>query len=243
LLKRDLFVRGIVTIASVALVVLIIRESGLGTGLDAFKHWIDTEIRGDGLAGALLFVAAGALFTGVGLSRQALAFAAGYAFGVVWGSVLALIAEVGGVLLAFSYARFVGRDVVARHFPSKIKRFDEFLAVNPFWLTLAIRLLPVSNNLVVNLLGGVSRVPTVPFLAASTVGHAPQTIVFALVGSGLAAGLLFKTALAIVLFVISIGIGVHLYRKYRHGTKLDDTLDDILDKPNEYIVSTDPQRP
>lgn len=242
-MKLDLFIRGVITIASVALVVLIIRESGLGTGLDDLKLWVDTHVRGDGFAGALLFVAAGALFTGAGLSRQILAFAAGYAFGVVWGSALALIAEMGGVLLAFMYARFLGRDVVARHFPSKIKRFDAFLAVNPFWLTLAIRLLPVGNNLIVNLLGGVSRVRTMPFMAASAIGHAPQTVVFALVGSGLAEGIYMKTALAIVLFVVSIVIGVHLYRKYRHGQKLDDSLDVVLDNPDEYVVSTDPQRP
>ena len=226
-MKRDLIIRGVITIACIGLVVLIIRESGLGTSLDELKHWVDTEVRGDGFVGALLFVAAGALFTGVGLSRQILAFAGGYAFGVALGSGLALIAEVGGVLLAFSYARFLGRGVVARHFPSRIRRFDAFLAVNPFWLTLAIRLLPVSNNLVVNLLGGVSRVPTVPFVAASAVGHTPQTVVFALVGSGLAEGIFLKTGLAIVLFVISIVIGVHLYRKYRHGQKLDEALAEV----------------
>lgn len=237
-MKLDMIFRSVVGVAAIALAVLIVRESGLGTGIEDLEHWVDAEVRGRGLAGILLFVAAGALFTGVGLSRQVLAFAAGYAFGVAMGSGVALLAEIGGVALAFAYARFVGRDIVARRFPSRVRQVDRFLHANPFMTTLAVRLLPVSNNLVVNLVAGVSSVPAAPFLAASAVGHLPQTVVFALLGSGLATGIYLKSGLAIALLVVSIVMGLVLYRRYRRGQDFDPSAADLFDTPDVQAVPT-----
>lgn len=242
-MKFDFMARGIVTIASVAIAIVVIREAGLGLDPEDLKSWVDSEVRGNGIAGSLLFVAAGTLFTGVGLSRQVLAFAGGYAFGVAMGSGLALIAEIGGVALAFAYARFLGRDFVVRRFPSKVRRVDEFLSINPFLTTLAVRLLPISNNLAVNLLAGVSGVRTIPFLAGSAVGHAPQTVVFALLGSGLSQGIVSKSVLAVVLFLISVAIGVYLYRKYRHGKDFDEDFENALEAPEDYGVTGRRQEP
>lgn len=213
--------RALAVVAAIVLATVIIRESGLATGPDQLKLWVDQEIRGHGLYGSLLFIAAGVLITGVGLSRQVLSFVAGYAFGVTVGTTLALLGSIGGVCLAFFYARFIGRDVVSRRYPSRVRQADAFLHDNPFLMTLAVRLLPISNNLVVNLVAGVSRVPAAPFFLASAVGHFPQTLVFALVGSGLAQGALAKGALATMLFIVSFLIGIYLYRTYRHGRDFD----------------------
>ncbi len=213
--KPDALVRGVILILTVAAAAVLVRESGLGYGLDDLRRWTDAEIAGGGFRAGLVFVAAGAVLTGIGVSRQAFAFVAGYAFGVVAGSALALTAEMAGVVLAFAYARWLGRDLVARRFPRSVRRLDAFLERNPFAMTLAVRLSPISNNLAVNLLAGVSRVPAAPFLAASALGHAPQTIVFALVGSGLAGGIVLKSGLAVALFAVSALLGLHLYRRYR----------------------------
>lgn len=228
-MKRGMLLRGILVILTVAAVVGLLRQADFAYGPDEFKLWVDREILGHGLTGILLFVAAGAVFTGIGLSRQILAFVAGYAFGIAAGASLALIAEVAGVIMAFFYARFIGRAYVARKLPGRVKQVDEFLQVNPFLMTLAVRLLPVSNNLAVNLVAGVSSVPVIPFLAASAIGHTPQTVVFAMIGSGLTDGLLIKSVLAVALFVISVWVGVYLYREYRRGKVFDPAIEEAFD--------------
>jgi uncharacterized membrane protein YdjX (TVP38/TMEM64 family) len=96
-------------------------------------------------------------------------------------------------------------------------------------MTLAVRLLPISNNLAVNLVAGVTSVPVVPFFLASALGHAPQTVVFAMIGSGLSDGLMIKSVLAVTLFALSVWIGVRLYRDYRRGTAFDPAIDEALD--------------
>jgi uncharacterized membrane protein YdjX (TVP38/TMEM64 family) len=226
----NVVLKGVIVIATIALAIVLVRESGLASGIDTLKEWVDREVRGQGIAGSLLFVAFGVVFTGVGLSRQVLAFVAGYAFGVGLGTGLALTAEIGGVIAAFLFARFLGRDVVAARFPARIRRLDEFLRINSFLATLTVRLLPISNNLAVNLAAGVSSVPAGRFLAASAIGHLPQTLVFALIGSGLAQGIYLKSALAGVLFVISVVIGIYLFRRFRRDAADIGSVDGILDQ-------------
>jgi uncharacterized membrane protein YdjX (TVP38/TMEM64 family) len=227
--KRGLILRGIVVILSVAALVALFRVSDIGFGPDELERWVNREILGHGLTGILIFVGVGALFVGIGLSRQVIAFVAGYAFGIVAGTALASLASILGVMLAFFYARFLGQAYVARKFPRRVKKVDDFLKTKPFLMTLAIRLLPITNNLAVNLVAGVSSVPLVPFFVATAVGQAPQTIVFAMMGSGLTSGLMAKSALAVTLFAISVWIGIHLYRGHRRGAAFDPAIDEALD--------------
>ena len=190
--------------------------SGLADALD--QKWIDATVRGQGLRGEALFVAAGALFIALGLPRQVVAFLAGYAFGLAPGSALALLAAVGGCIAAFTYARLLGRDLVAARFPARVRRIDDFLAENPLTMTLLIRFLPLGSNFLTNLAAGVSRVPPGPFFAGSALGYVPQTVVFALIGSGVAVDLVFRVGLGAALFAASGALGVYLYRRY-HGAK------------------------
>lgn len=204
-------------ILAIILAVLIVRQSGLVDEIDALKQWVDDTIVGRGALGSLIFVGVCALFTSFGVSRQLFAFVAGYAFGAGLGSTLALTGEIIGVLMAFSFSRFLARDFVSAKYPARLQRLDAFLADNPFTMTLVVRLMPVGSNLVINLVGGVTRVPVLPFLAATAIGHLPQTIVFALLGSGLADDAGLKTAVAGALFIVSLVLGLHLYRKYRRS--------------------------
>ena len=67
-----------------------------------------------------------------------------------------------------------------------IARVRAALAARPFRTTLALRLLPVGSNLALNLLAGLGRIPVLPFLAASAIGYLPQTLIFVLLGEGVA---------------------------------------------------------
>jgi uncharacterized membrane protein YdjX (TVP38/TMEM64 family) len=117
---------------------------------------------------------------------------------------------------------------VSERLRARVRRIEDFLARNPFSMTLLIRLLPVGNNFATCLAAGVSRVPAWPFLLGSLVGYAPQTLVFALAGSGIEMGAALRVALAVLLFVVSGAIGIWLYRRYRHGKSLGEEVEKAI---------------
>jgi uncharacterized membrane protein YdjX (TVP38/TMEM64 family) len=203
-------------------------ESGMLSGF-LTQDWVDREVRDRGLSGELLFLAVGGIATAVAVPRHLVSFLGGYAFGVGGGTLLALLATELGCILTFFYARLVGRPLVAQRFGARVRRIDDFLSANPLSMTLLIRLLPVGNNFATSLAAGVARVPAVPFLAGSLVGYSPQTLVFALAGSGIEAGAGVRVGIAVLLFVVSGAIGAWLYRKYRHGKTLGGEVDEALD--------------
>lgn len=221
------WLRGIFLILSLIAVGLLLKNAGLEHLFE--RAWIDANVRGNGWRGYGLFLGAGALMTAVGLPRQVVAFFAGYAFGVMPGLVLGALAALGGCVLAFYYARLFGRGLVRRMFPEKLQRFDDFVRGHPFAMTLIMRLLPVGSNLVTNLIAGVSRIPKPAFFAGSFVGYLPQTLVFALAGSGLTVDSQWQIGLSIVLLIVSGLLGIHLYRRMRHGRTYARELETATD--------------
>lgn len=195
----------------------VIRTLGLAPGGETGTEWVDRWIRGQGLWGEAVFILAGALAAAAGLPRQAVAFLGGYAFGAAVGVPLSLVAQLLGCATSFGWARLVGRGWAARRLEGglgqRLRPLHDRLAARPFRATLALRLLPVGNNLLLNLLAGLSGLRLLPFLAASAVGYLPQTLVFALLGDGVAVDRTAQFALGGVLFLVSIGLGVWLLRR------------------------------
>ena len=231
LLHPRALLRGLILILTFAAVGFLIETMGIKDALDT--HWIDSEIRGKGLSGDVLFVLMGAVAIGIGMPRQAVCFLAGYAFGfaegVLWSSLASLLGCVG----AFFYARFMGRGLVASRFADRIARLDSFLAGNTFSMSLLVRLLPVGSNLLTNLAAGVTSVVAIPFFLGSLLGYLPQTVVFALLGSGIQVDPVFRIGASVVLFVASGVMGVWLFQRYRHGRHLDAATEAALDEDGD----------
>lgn len=222
-MKLRPILKGLALILSLALLGYLFKTSDLGNGLN--EAWIDARVRGHGLSGALLFLLMGGAFTAFGLPRQIIAFLGGYAFGVGLGTALGALAALLGCLLSFGYARVFARSLLSARLGQRAQRFDRFIRHHPLAMTVLVRLLPVGNNLLTNLAAGISSIGPVPFLAGTLLGYLPQTLVFALVGSGAHMALALKLGLAIGLFVISGALGVYLYHRMRHGQSLDDQID------------------
>lgn len=226
-----ILLKGLLLIASLALLGLLVNRLQLGDVLS--EHWIDSQVRGQGFRGELIFLGMAALTTAVGFPRQVVAFLGGYAFGFIFGTLLAVLGTLMGGLLTFSYARWFGRSLVLHRFPGRIRKFDDFLSGHPFTMALIIRLLPVGSNVGTNLVAGVCSVAALPFLAGSGIGYLPQTLVFALAGSGVNFNPSLRLTLAAVLFVISSLLGVWLYRRHRHGVALERDLDQELGESSD----------
>ncbi len=223
-LSRKTLVKSLVMLVTVAVIGVLLKTLGLGDLLKA--GWIDSEVRGKGLAGLALFLGISALFTAVGLPRQVPSFLAGYAFGAFAGSGWATLATLGGAVLSFYVARFVGRDFLVRRFPHWIKRIDEALEGHDFSMTLAIRLSPFSNNLATNLAGGMAGVRPAPFFLASALGFWPQSFIFALLGSGFALDPALRIGVGVALFIGSTVLGLVLWRRVRARQGLPEELPD-----------------
>lgn len=213
------YLRGLLLIAAFVALGYLVKETGLYDLLD--ERWIDREIRGRGFAGELLFLGLGAVLTAIGFPRQAVSFLGGYAFGFGQGTVLGLVAAGCGCVLAFAFARILGRELVRGRFGPRVRRLDEFLHEHPFSMALLIRLLPVGSNVVTNLGAGVSGIRAMPFFAGSIVGYVPQTVIFALLGSGIHLDPSLRIGASVVLFVVSSMLGVYLFRRYRTSRALD----------------------
>lgn len=222
-MKPYISLRALIHLVFLLAVGYFLKVTHFGTSLN--QAWIDSAVRNHGVVGELLFIGVGTLATALAMPRQIISFLGGYAFGLVIGTVLSLLATLGGCVLSFFYARWLGRDFITQRFGVRIKRIDDFLKHNPFAMSLLIRLLPVGHNLTTNLAAGVSSVRPWPFFMGSIFGFIPQTLVFALVGSGVSVDTELRIGLAVVLFLISGMIGVWLYRKYRHGHTLGTEVD------------------
>ena len=226
-MNLKIVLRGLAVLLSLAAIGFLVQWSGLGGMLD--QAWIDREVRGKGLDGELLFVGIGALATAVGFPRQVISFMGGYAFGFLQGTLLGVLATALGCLATFVYARLFGRVLIADRLGGRIAKVDAFVRDNPFTMTLLIRLLPVGSNVLTSLAAGMSSVAALPFLLGSTVGFVPQTMVFALVGSGVSVDPFWRIGLGVVLFVVSGALGVYLYRRLRHGKVYDEELERKLE--------------
>jgi uncharacterized membrane protein YdjX (TVP38/TMEM64 family) len=165
--------------------------------------------------GAAVLVLAGGLMTAVGLPRQVLAFSAGFVFGAPWGVAWALLGQIFGCALDYAAARSVIGNWARRHFAGRWRRLDRFIMAQPFVATLTLRLLPVGNNLALNLLAGVTGVSAASFLAGSLIGYVPQTIIFALLGSGVHVGERAQLEAGVALFIASAALGALLWQRGR----------------------------
>lgn len=212
--KSQIWIKGLLLIVTLLSVAYLFEVVKIDTNLN--KAWIDSEIRSRGVVGEVLFVCAGALVTAIGIPRQPVSFLAGYAFGFLPGSALGVLATVLGSLIAFFYARWFGRDLIAARYSSRLVRINSFLQENTFTTAMMIRLLPVGNNLLTNLAAGISNVRALPFLMGSAFGYWPQTAVFALLGSGICVNPIFRIGLGVFLFLVSGALGSYIYRRTRN---------------------------
>ncbi len=221
-MSARVILKGLALILSLALLGYLFKTSDLGNSVN--EAWIDARVRGHGVSGALLFLLMGCVFTAIGLPRQVVAFLGGYAFNVGLGTLLGALAALLGCMLGFAYARLFGKGLLRARLGARAGRFDRFIHDNPFSMTMLIRLLPVGSNLLTNLAAGMSSIRPLPFFGGTLLGYLPQTLVFALVGSGVHIDPLLKIGLAVALFLVSMALGVYLYRN-RRGTARDVALE------------------
>ena len=210
---RDKLRRGLILLLSLAAVGYALRLTEFGLLFD--RDWMDRVVVDRGAWGASGFVLIALLCIAIGIPRQIFCFLAGYAYGFTLGLVLALVATSLGCVASFYYARWLGGAAMRARLGARWRKFNQLLERHPYSSTLVVRLIPITNNLLVNLAAGLSAVRAMPYFLSSIVGFVPQTLVFVLVGTGVHVDHQWQLLLAVALFVASAALGLAVYRRYR----------------------------
>jgi uncharacterized membrane protein YdjX (TVP38/TMEM64 family) len=102
--------------------------------------------------------------------------------------------------------------MLQKRFQGSLTRVSSWLTQRTFRKLLMIRLLPVGSNVVTNLLAGSIGVNPLKFFLSSVLGYIPQTLIFAMAGTGIAVANSWQLVISGVLFVAASVLGMHLYR-------------------------------
>lgn len=221
--KKTLY-KALISFFLFAVLIALAHFLGLADMLDT--AWIDAHISQNGVQGYALFVGLSALLTVIGIPRPFLSFLAGYAFGALLGTLWATIGALMGAVVVFFYARFAAREALQRRFGPRVARFDSFFARNPLAMSIVVRCLPLGNNLITSMTAGVSSVPAPQFFLGSCIGYIPQNYIFALLGSGVTVSPFMRIGVSGILLVLSLVLGVYLFKKYRGEYLLQSNKED-----------------
>jgi uncharacterized membrane protein YdjX (TVP38/TMEM64 family) len=114
-----------------------------------------------------------------------LIFLAGVLFGPVKGIIVLWAGLVVGSIIAFSIARFLGQDFVARKLKGRGEQFNERLGQHGFTVILTIRLIGVPPAEIINYAAGLSKISFRDFFLATVLGVTPVVILIVLTGDRL----------------------------------------------------------
>lgn len=224
--------------AAIGAVMVLVRYLGLAERVaDALQ-----SVAAWGAAGVLAFIAIYAVAVVGFVPGSALTLAAGFAYGVGWGSVYVSAASTLGATLAFLVGRHLARGWVARKTEgnARFAAIDRAVGDEGFKMVLLVRLLPLIPFNLLNYALGLTKVRLRDYVLGSWIGMMPGTVLYVYIGSvGRAAaggakkgavdwilyGLGFAAAIAATLYITRIA-------KRALGEKLDaDPPDEPTRKP------------
>ena len=140
---------------------------------------------GFGVAGPLIFVPAAASMLCLFVPGPVLAGAAGLLFGTALGTPVALAAIVLGAVMQMAISRYLASDSAAHLLPSRVRRFDDFIARRGFWAVFYMRLAPAIPYNLVNYGAGLTSLKVRDMAAGTAVGAAPRSFAWVALGGNL----------------------------------------------------------
>lgn len=162
--------------------------------LSTHHHELAVYAAGHPIRSLALFAAADIAITALWLPGSGvMTVAAGFLFGPWIGGLAALLAASTGSTVFFLVARGAAGDLLARRFGPRVAALEARIRGDAFAYLLSLRLAPVIPLPLTNLAAALFEAPLRAFLAATLIGMAPASFVFAGLGSAL--GRLFDAGL------------------------------------------------
>lgn len=155
--------------------------------LESFNQWLESL----GWTGWFIYILAYIAATVLFIPGSVITLAAGFLFGIVWGTVAVSIGSVVGASIAFLISRYIARDQFAAKLESnaKFKSIDKAIGKQGGKIVLLLRLVPVIPFNLSNYLYGLTAVKFWHYVLASWIGMLPGTILYVYFGVVSKAGL------------------------------------------------------
>lgn len=191
------------------------------------------RVQNQGMEGMALFVLIAAVAHGVGIPRLWACALAGAAYGAVQGAAVAQVGTLMGAVINFMVGRWVLRGPVKRRMPERLRPWFDRFAQDGFKWAFYVRLFPLSNATLMNLMCGASKMRFLDFVGGTGLGYIPLTIAFSLFGSAAAKQQGWQIALGAGLFAVVL-VGRWVYKRLRkdHTDPAVEAADDA-DSPAE----------
>lgn len=165
---------------------------------------IDAYYQAHPVRTAAIFFAIYVAATGLSLPGAAiLTLVAGALFGLVWGVVIVSFASTIGATAAFLASRYLLRDWVQGRFADKLRAVNEGVEREGAFYLFALRLVPAFPFFLVNLVMGLTRMPTRTYFWVSQVGMFAGTLAYVYAGTQLGQ---FKLSIGLVAAFAILGI-------------------------------------
>ena len=181
----------LLVVAAVALVLAffaldlhhVLTLEGLKSSRERFEEWRTASP----VLITLAFFAFYVLVTALSLpGATVMTLAAGALFGLLWGTAIVSVASSIGATLAFLASRYLFRDLVQRRFGDRLKAVNDGIAREGALYLLTLRLVPLFPFFLVNLLMGLTAIPTRTYYLVSQAGMLAGTLVYVNAGTQLA---------------------------------------------------------
>ncbi len=172
-----------VLLRSLATVMVI----GILCGIPAARSWLSREhicelTRAMGALGPAALILAGIVGPIFFVPRAPICLVAGLLYGVTVGSLLGVAAGTAGSIVHYYLSMGLLAHSAERLTPKRWQRPLTILKTHPFRALLLLRLFPLSNASVINMIAGLLRLPFRPYLLATVLGTFPITVIYALWG-------------------------------------------------------------
>lgn len=214
---------GCIIIVAIAAIYLILWKGGyLGIIMDSKR--LHAFINRAGAFGPLLIIAlmAGAIVANP-IPSAPIALAAGLAYGHTWGTIYVVIGSLTGALIAFTIARLVGHEILARWFGDRLKVGLLGSQNTLTGIVFVSRLLPFISFDIVSYAAGLTEIRWWRFAAATFVGIIPASFLLAHFGSEMGTGDVRRISLSVLalgaLTLIPITVKIIVDRRKKKGAE------------------------
>ena len=146
---------------------------------------LSDDVMGLGVAKGPALAGLGAILVVLMFPASLVAGAAGYACGVVGGTLVALVACAVGAGAAAALGRAVGTPVAREAFGARILRFVTWAEARPARSVMLARLLPGAPFNALSYALGLTRIRLVTIVGGSAIGYAPRCFAYAALGGSL----------------------------------------------------------
>lgn len=183
---RVLFLPGLIALGIAAVFVFHVDRYLTFDALAANRNWLIHRVAEDFVITVVAFAASYIVATALSLPGSfVFTMAAGFLFGPVLGTAIAVTAATAGATLLFAIARTSIGELLRDRSQGALGTLKDGFGKNAFSYLLFLRLVPVFPFWLINLAAAFFGVPMRTFVLATFVGIVPGAAVYASIGNGL----------------------------------------------------------